>query len=378
MNRRGVTLLELLIALGVTSMVVAVISIVLVKQSQASVKQTQQRTLEETGRQALLEIAYAVRMAGSGIDPRAAFDFDRYACSSPGTAGTCNNNPGIEKPTPTAAAPGLRDKTDGPDELVVSYRDPVFWRNVTAISGSDPYTVTLDALGPALKNPVRQGRIAMLLCSGADPVSYLAFAADAAAGATTVSLRSIVKGDGYYPQALPADTCFGKGMLVLVERVRYFVANDFDGVPALFRDRGRAGDPQVLFRGIEDLQLTYTIGPPPAGSALTGSAGCGSKWVYGLCNQSVPDEAATAPDWINDSYDNKNRFSGHPANIRSLEINLIARATQRSPDKAGDPVPTIANRPGRAADQFTRSIFKLTEQTPNLLARAMLMPDGGG
>jgi hypothetical protein len=218
----------------------------------------------------------------------------------------------------------------------------------------------------------------MRLCSGADPVSYLAFAADAAAGATTVSLRSIVKGDGYYPQALPADTCFGKGMLVLVERVRYFVANDFDGVPALFRDRGRAGDPQVLFRGIEDLQLTYTIGPPPAGSALTGSAGCGSKWVYGLCNQSVPDEAATAPDWINDSYDNKNRFSGHPANIRSLEINLIARATQRSPDKAGDPVPTIANRPGRAADQFTRSIFKLTEQTPNLLARAMLMPDGGG
>ena len=92
MNRRGFTLLEMLIAMGVTSIVIAVISIVLVKQSQASVKQTQQRSLEETGRQALLEIAYAVRMAGSGIDPRAAFDFDRYACSGSGT--TCNNNPG--------------------------------------------------------------------------------------------------------------------------------------------------------------------------------------------------------------------------------------------------------------------------------------------
>ena len=65
MNRRGFTLLEMLIAMGVTSIVIAVISIVLVKQSQASVKQTQQRSLEETGRQALLEIAYAVRMAGS-------------------------------------------------------------------------------------------------------------------------------------------------------------------------------------------------------------------------------------------------------------------------------------------------------------------------
>ena len=62
MNRRGFTLLEMLIAMGVTSIVIAVISIVLVKQSQASVKQTQQRSLEETGRQALLEIAYAVRM----------------------------------------------------------------------------------------------------------------------------------------------------------------------------------------------------------------------------------------------------------------------------------------------------------------------------
>ena len=379
MNRRGFTLLEMLIAMGVTSIVIAVISIVLVKQSQASVKQTQQRSLEETGRQALLEIAYAVRMAGSGIDPRAAFDFDRYACTSPGSGNTCNNNPGTEKPTPTPAVPGSRDKINGPDELVVSYRDPIFWRKVTAISGSNPYQVTLDPLGP-LKNPIKKDRIAMLLCSGADPVAYLALGADAAAGDTTITLRSIVNADGYYPQALPDNGCFGKATLVLVERIRYFVANDFDGVPALFRDRGRAGDPQMLFRGIEDLQLTYTIGPAPAGSASAGNgpAACGTKWVYGLCDQSVPNEAAQAPDWINDSYDTAKRYTGHPANIRSVEINLVSRSPQRSPDKAGDPVPTIANRPGHAADQFGRSIFKLTEQTPNLLARAVLMPDVGG
>jgi len=57
MSRRGFSLIELMLALGITSVVVAGISIVLLKQSQASVKMNQQRTLEETGRQALLEIA---------------------------------------------------------------------------------------------------------------------------------------------------------------------------------------------------------------------------------------------------------------------------------------------------------------------------------
>jgi prepilin-type N-terminal cleavage/methylation domain-containing protein len=375
MNRRGFSLLELLVAMGVTSIVVAGISIILVKQSQASVKQSQQRSLEETGRQALLELAYAVRMAGAGIAPTAAFDFDHYACSSVGDATTCNNNPGIERAplTPTPASPGKRDKTDGSDELVVSYRDPVFSRNVKAKTGSGPYTVTLDK---PLTTTIRQGRIGMLLCSGADPVSYVKFSTDAAAGVSDVTLALVENTDGNYPKVPPDDGCFANAAFVLVERVRYFVANDFDGVPALFRDRGRAGDPQVLFRGIEDLQLTYTIGPAPAGSGLTGNAGCGTGWVYGVCpTAGIPlDTAVADPDWIKAPYDDPSRFKSRPANIRSVEINLVGRATQASPDKAGDPVPNIGNRPGRAADSYTRSVFRLSEQTPNLLARATIMP----
>src|SRR3954463_14357831 len=302
MNRRGFSLLELVIAVGITSVVVAGISVILVKQSQASVKQTQQRSMEETGRQALLELAYAVRMAGAGIAPTAAFDFDHYACNTPGTASTCNNNPGIERAplTPTPAAPGLRDKNNGPDELVVSYRDPVFVRQVTGIAGVGPYTVTFKATD-ALKTPIRQGRIAMLLCSGADPVSYVKLSADAPAGALSVTLNAVEDADGNYPKTPPTDNCFAKSSMVLVERVRYYVANDFDGVPALFRDRGRAGDPHVLLRGIEDLQLTYTIGPAPADSGLTGNAGCGDGWTYGSCNQGIPMAAGPDPDWIKDA-----------------------------------------------------------------------------
>jgi prepilin-type N-terminal cleavage/methylation domain-containing protein len=382
MTRRGFSLIELMMAMGITSVVIAGISLILVKQSQASVKQTQQRTVEETGRQALLEIAYAVRMAGSGIDPTAAFDFDRYACGDPPSGANCNNNPGIDTP-PTPATPGSRDRNDGPDELVVSYRDPSFARDVKAKTGTGPYTITLDR---PLKGTINQGRLAMLLCSGADPVAYVAFAADAApAVPQTVSLRQVTTTDGYYPVAAPTDPCFASGSLVLVERVRYFVANDFDKVPALFRDRNHGSAPQVLYRGIEDLQLVYTIGPGPGAAPVP----CGTGWDFGSCNQGiVPRNAGLALKqdfWITEAYDHADRFLPDPANIRAVQINLVARSTTLSPDKAGDPLPALANRPAPAADPtrpYARTVLSITEQPTNLLSRARMMPvaaaTGGG
>ncbi|HET9752695.1 MAG TPA: type II secretion system protein, partial [Myxococcales bacterium] len=76
---RGFTLVELLVSVAILSVVMAGISGVLIKQSQASAVQSAQRDLEESARLALLELASAVRMAGYGIDPPAAFDFARYA-----------------------------------------------------------------------------------------------------------------------------------------------------------------------------------------------------------------------------------------------------------------------------------------------------------
>jgi prepilin-type N-terminal cleavage/methylation domain-containing protein len=396
MNRRGFTLIELMLSVAITSVVVAAISLFLVKQSQVSVKQAQQRTLEESGRQALLEIASSVRLAGAGIDPTAAFDFDRYKCT--GNAITCNNNAGLDTP-PTAASPGLRDKIDGPDELVVSYRDPIFSRTLKAIDGTGPYVVTFDDKPPQLPQPlntaINAGRIAMLLCSGADPVSYVALASTAAVGATTVTLRTLTNDDGYFPQAPPADPCFAKGTLALVERVRYFVANDSDGVPALFRDRGRASDPQALFRGIEDLQLAYQIGSgtavggPPAGSSALPPACFGTSWIWGACanHAETPSENAGTLDWINDPYDSTSRYTGYAANIRAVQITIVARALQTSPDKAGDPPPallppaTLANRnpppPDPAGKKYVRTVLSMSEQTPNLLARARIAPNAG-
>src|SRR5437667_11278354 len=85
---------------------------ILIKQTQASSTQSLERDLEESGRLALLEIARSVRLAGYGTTPIAAFDFDRYACATPGTGSTCPN--------------GGRDRIDGPGELGLPWRDPSF------------------------------------------------------------------------------------------------------------------------------------------------------------------------------------------------------------------------------------------------------------
>jgi prepilin-type N-terminal cleavage/methylation domain-containing protein len=367
-SRHGFTLVEVLVAVAILAILVAGISGLLVQQGLLSAKQQLQRGLEENGRLALLDVSRAVRQAGYGIAPTAAFDFDRYACATPGIASTCPN--------------GGRDRTDGPDEMVLSFRDPTFYRYATSIAGGGPWTVTLDR---PLTQTINAGRIIQLLCGGAEPAAYLALSADAAAGSRALALRALTNADGYYPQAGPTDACFASAGVMLVERLRLFVQNDAFGVPCLYRERGRGG-PELLERGVEDLQLTYQIGPPPAGSpyAAGGATPVGPPetcagvpgWVFGACAgvRENPSEAATAPDWRGDPYDFPSRYGAHPANVRAVTITVVARSTQETPDRSGDALPALANRAARPAGIFKRSVFTVTEQTPNLLTRAHFLP----
>jgi type IV pilus assembly protein PilW len=367
-RRRGFTLIEVLLAVAILAIVIAGVSGLLVQQGLLFAKQHLQRTLEENGRLALLDVSRAVRQAGYGIVPTAAFDFDRYACATPGTAATCPN--------------GGRDRIDGPDELVVSFRDPIFSRNATSLAGGGPWTLALDRPVAQL---LRAGRVVQLLCAGAEPSAYVALAADAAPGSGTLSLRPLSNADGYFPQDGPSDPCFGSAAVMLIERQRYFVQDDALGVPCLFRDRGRGGV-ELLERGIEDLQLTWQIGPPPGGSLYAAGGAtpvappeaCAGVpgWIFGGCAglAETPSEAAAAPDWRNDPYDFPSRYGAHPANVRAVTITVVARSLQETPDRTGDPLPALANRAARPAGVFKRSVSSLTEQTPNLLTRAHFLP----
>ena len=370
MSRRGFSLIEVLLAVAILAFVMAGVSTVLILQIKVSAKQELQRSLEENGRMALLEVARSVRQAGYGIAPTAAFDLDRYGCATPGTTTSCNG--------------GGRDRFDAPDELVVSSRDPSFYRNLTGITGgAGPWTATLDR---ALTGPLSAGQVIQLLCAGAEPSSYVALAGPAIAGNTTLSLRAVSNADGYYPQGAPADSCFASAALMLVVRERYFIAPDpSDGLPSLWRDRG-TGQPLLLDRGIEDLQITYQIGSPSTGSlyatggplAVVPPVACAGApgWIFGAClgTAGQPSETAAAPDWRADPYDSLNRYSANAVNVRAVGITIVAISRVPSPDGTGDAVPAVGNRAARAPDTFKRSVLTTTEQTPNLLTRAHFLP----
>ena len=81
-----------------------------------------------------------------------------------------------------------------------------------------------------------------------------------------------------------------------------------------------------------------------------------------------------APDWRATGYDDATRYTGHPANIRNVNIVIVARATRPSPDQTGDPVPALLNRPARPPDTYRRSIGTLSESPQNLLSRANMLP----
>ena len=370
-HHRGFSLIEMIVSVAILAFVVAGISAVLIKQSQASSAQNLQSDLEESGRLALLEIARAVRVAGYGIDPAAAFDFGRFNCTTPGNPATCNVTG--------------RDRTDAPDELVVAWRDPMFARKVTTKTGAGPYTLTLDS---ALKARVDAGRIVQLLCDGAENSSYMAATNTRNIGDSDITVRVLTAADGYFPITDPTDGCYATATVLLVERTRYFVANDGDGVPTLWRDRAHGG-PERLFRGIEDLQLSYDIGQPPAGSRFAAGGanavaapGCldpntaANIWSFGSCTgvAGAPDNNITPPDWRGDPYDAASRYTGHPANIRNVNIVVVARATRASPDGSGDDVPALLNRPARIRDNFRRAVQTLSEQPQNLLSRANILP----
>ncbi len=367
----GFTLIEIVIAVGLLAFVMAGIVTVLVKQTQASSVQGMQRDLEESGRLALLEIGKAIRLTGYGIDPTAAFDFARFNCTVPDNPATCNVSG--------------RDRTDAPDELVVAWRDPTFARKATAKAGAGPYTITLDS---PLTARIDVGRIMQLLCDGAENSAYVAVTTARNPGDGSLPVRVLTAADGFFPNADPTDPCYATATVLLVERTRFFVANDADGVPTLWRDRDHFG-PEKLFRGIEDMQLSYDIGQPPAGSRFaTGGAnavaapGCldpvlgVNTWTFGSCAgvAGSPDHTITPPDWRAAGYDDATRYTKHPANIRNVNIVIVARATRPSPDKTGDAVPALLNRPARPADTYRRAIGALSEQPQNLLSRANILP----
>lgn len=390
---RGFTLVELLIALTVSTVVVGAALLLLNVQQRSFRDGAGDRALQASGRVALESITSALRIAGYGMDPAMAFDFgamiapqDR-APLAPGVTGVAFGGYACDVDVE------CRDRTDGPDELVFLNRHAQFGRVVQSASAAE-----LVIQGP-LRAPIRRGQILQAVCySGDMRWAYVTAARDVPADPGVPSVRiELAPGSGTdFPlqNDYLADACYASGQarVFKIERHRFLVQT-YDpagnvvpwgspgGRPYLMLDRGLldgAGAPllSVVAPDVEDLQLSYVFALAPAGTQVRGA-------TEGVRLGNAPESIDLAPASGFPTYATERlavqRATGYPANIRAVRVAVVVRSGEPYVNTV-EPVPAAGNRPATALPDvagYRRSVFETSVAVPNMESRGPVFPTIG-
>jgi type IV pilus assembly protein PilW len=392
---RGLTLIELVIGLALSSMVIVAGTTMLLSQQKAFRASTGQRSSQEAGRLALDELARSLRSAGYGMDSPLTFDFGdmpnvpRSALGIYGRGFTqgyaCGNGGPVR----------CRDRTDGPDEVVFYSRDPLFSRALV-----DATTAQLTVLGE-LRQPLYAGQILQVMCR-LDPMTrgYVTVSQGVAATAAAVpdltkkvviQLRAGVK--GLNVPAFPnendvlTDACFTAGAAVVakVDRYRYYVQS-YDEAgnkvaigtpgsrPYLMLDQGlkdQNGNDILLpvAADVEDLQLSYLYPPAAAGG---GARLVGARQGTSAADEAFPITVGVAPPAMAAPSDSAARTTGNPANIQGVQVSVVVRTPEPDVEKtqaSWTVIPAAGNRPDLVGIQgFRRGLFETTVTVRNMQA----------
>ncbi len=323
-RHRGFTLVEMLVALAASAVVLTVVIGAALAQQRAFFGSEKIRAAQSSARAAQLFLEEKLRLAGFGVEPALAFDFQFY---------TPDHYPSFPCPAEAGGCP--RDATDNNDELVFYERNPNYWvpNNLTDRPAGKAWRV--QGLGDAkITVDVNQGdvfpagQILAVVCPGGRYYTYVTVSqttpAAAAAGfggpgAQEVPLlpsdplnpfrrQDILGGatasdpPSYFDQAgnlLAAPTpsaCVstGQARLFQIDRYRFHVrpvvvGSFADGKtkydPYLVLDMGvdtngdgdvDGADEMVIAEGVELFQVAYVLAnpalPTPAAGASPGVA----------------------------------------------------------------------------------------------------------
>lgn len=170
------TLVELLVGLVVSTIVLAAVLAIATATSRTYHDGRRVRERQSSARSAIDAVQRVLNLAGYGVDPQFAFDFDYYRCQ---------NAAGMALPYSTAGcAAAVRDRMDGPDELVVYHRNPAYqlatgqepvgqaWR-LPAGGVADSTQLTLALRGGDF---LGQGQVLQIVCPGAVAYTYVTVA----------------------------------------------------------------------------------------------------------------------------------------------------------------------------------------------------------
>lgn len=403
---RGLTLIELMVAVSISLVVLVGILTVVNTQQRAFLDGQKQREAQGSGREALRVMEEALLLAGYGMDAPLAFDFDRYA-----------------GPCPAELDPCPRDATANSDEVVFHHRNPRYWvppvytdepnGNAWRLLGLTAGTATLSA---RVDDVFPRGQILQAVCRGASEFAYFTVDETVVApadGALEVTLAAVTATDPFRRQDDALDparsACFlsGEARVFRIERHRFHVRPVDTGSglePYLVHDRGvdlnldgavDAADELPIAAGIELLQFGYVLTNPALamrggtpGTAIVFAAGdMGTASAEGLTTVQFPGppqgtlsayRATSFYGYTLGPPAHDRRLTDHQGNIRAVRVAVRARSNvaDRTAPPLRDVLSPLLNLDTLPAwveedDRYNRVVFSSTVPLRNMVVRAM-------
>jgi type IV pilus assembly protein PilW len=403
--RRGFTLLELVIGLGVSAIVITAAMTLLIQQQRSYVVTSTDRAQQESGHAALREITAKLRMAGYGVDPNLVFDFGPQGLPVPRTGAPTNAVIFNNKSTYLCdSAITCRDRTDSADEIVFYSRNPLFSRTITTFAGTNL------VFRGGLTRPLYKGQVLQVSCLGGSQArGYVTVARTllptglpanpAELVRVTLEPAITVGAARVFPfeNGVSTDTCFAlttageTPVVTQVDRYRFYVAwysqagaevpaQTADARPYLMLDQGLFDENGTLITtpvapDVEDLQVSYYY-PPPA--ALQDNRLVGASPGTLANAEAFPITLApTAPNYT-DLPDAPSRTTGQPTNIQAVRLSVVIRSPEKDLSAAtivDQTLPTAGNRgPLVGLTNYRRTLFENTVLVRNLRTAAFAFP----
>lgn len=413
-SRYGFTLLEIMLALGVSAIALVAAVTAANAQQRAFYNGQKGRAAMNSARSALLFLERTVPSAGFGMDAPLALDLGWYVPA------TC----------PGAMAPCTPDKTNDADELTFYARNNSYW--VPAALAGEPRGRAWHLSSAAITDIVvkarpgdifKRGQVLQLVCPGAPLWAYFTVLRTASipeataggmAGDLTVLLEPVVATNPFRRQDVAVTLSCANARLFQIDRYRIHVRpvdvgggridsflvldtgtdNDLDG--DVDED-----DEVLLAEGIEAFQVSYAFADPAIpeagivpGTAVAIRAGVPADTTPQALTRTpfpgvvdpgqfeyapssffgptlIPPLPATSP-----------RLTNHQANVRTIRFALVARSPEPDPGASANLGWTAGSslfrmnqdaRPGWVPVDggYQRTVVETSVNLPNMTVRAM-------
>lgn len=306
----GMTLVEVMVAMAIFSLVMAGVMSALIENQQQVLMHGRMADMQTSMRTAVTQLERTLDLAGYGIDPNYALE--------PVVLDAAGND-----------TPVIRDGIGpyGNDELVVHYRDPLFRRVASAVSTTQITLATPMNVGETLD----RGQRLLVLCASGSDSAYVTVSTTAGSPINVINLNAGAAAPFNQQNKLLGGSCFSSGSAVVlrVERRQYFVAfvNDAPGNlvrPALLVRRGvdangdtvvdqpptcatapfiactALNDAELVALDVEQLQVAYGINQPQRclGGAAPGCTDIATMWNFGNACSGGPCGPDADGNWM--------------------------------------------------------------------------------